>query len=113
VEVGVGYEPLSSGERVAFVGGDAHGVLKAIIEGDRRYNIRSPALTLPRGSQNPKSIVKRLVHSSLVLTIRAGTYSDTALSRFRWSQMSLQNDQNSCQVLSCDTNPHLEQSKQR
>jgi hypothetical protein len=45
VRVRVGYEPLSSEERIAFVECEAYDVLRATIEGERRYTTRSPTLT--------------------------------------------------------------------
>jgi hypothetical protein len=45
VRVRVGCEPLSSEERITFIECEAYGVLRATIEGERRYTTRSPALT--------------------------------------------------------------------
>jgi hypothetical protein len=43
VKVCVGYEPLSSGGRIAFVGCEAYGVLRATIVGERQYTATLPA----------------------------------------------------------------------
>jgi hypothetical protein len=43
VKVCVDYETLSSGERIAFVGCEAYGVLRATIEGERQYTTTLPA----------------------------------------------------------------------
>jgi hypothetical protein len=45
VRVRVGCEPLSSEKHIAFVECEAYGVLRATVEGERRYTTRSPMLT--------------------------------------------------------------------